>query len=67
LKAARKQVEAMGDPREEQPPRKAGPGGRGSGLLRERQHRLEQAPWRKCKKVRGGQAVRRIKRQARAK
>ena len=40
LKAARKQVEAMGDPREEQPPRKRAAQER---VLRERQQRLEQA------------------------
>src|SRR6266576_2146052 len=40
LEAARKQVEAMGDPREEQPPRKRAAQER---ALRERQQRLEQA------------------------
>jgi len=40
LKAARKQVEAMGDPREEQPPRKRAAQER---VLRQRQQRLEQA------------------------
>src|SRR5258706_12118023 len=40
LEAARKQVEAMGDPREEQPPRKRAAQ---EGVLGQRQQRLEQA------------------------
>src|SRR6478736_3212873 len=60
LEAARKQVEAMGDPREEEPTRKRSAQER---ALRERQQRLEQA-LEEVQKVR--QAKRQDKEQARA-
>jgi hypothetical protein len=60
LKAARKQVKAMGDPREEQPPRK---GAAQERVLRQRQQRLEQA-LEEVQKVR--EAKRADKEQARA-
>src|SRR6266446_5571940 len=60
LEAARKQVEAMGDPREERPPRKRAAQER---VLRERQQRLEQA-LEEVQKVR--EAKRADKEQARA-
>jgi len=60
LEAARKQVEAMGDPREEEPARKRAAGQRAA---RERQERLEQA-LEQVEKVR--QAKRQDKEQARA-
>jgi transposase len=60
LEAARKQVEAMGDPREEEPARKRAAGGR---AVNERQERLEQA-LEEVKKIR--EAKRQDKEQARA-
>jgi transposase len=60
LEAARKQVEAMGDPREEEPARKRAARER---ALRERQQRLEQA-LEEVQKVRGSK--RQDKEQARA-
>jgi len=60
LEAARKQVEAMGDPREEEPTRKRAARGR---ALRERQQRLEQA-LEEVQKVR--ESKRQDKEQARA-
>ena len=63
LEAARKQVEAMGDPREEEPARKRAARQR---AVRERQQRLEQA-LEEVQKIRAGQASRTKSRPAPAK